>query len=303
MKRRKVVISAKQAADGARPRSKEKTRGEPPSRASRSEARLASEKGKSKISKQKRIARERRLAVRRRRAILIIVLSALALLLIAFGVFSIYQSDLFKITTVTVEGNDRLSDESVRVAASIPEEETLLRLSTPEIEERIKRDPWVSAATVSRRFPSTVVIDVEERVPVAMLDVGDSSFFLLDARGYILARQTPDETVTAVVIRDVGDVETTPGVRPRSEPLKNALEVWNGLSPQMREMVRAISAPSVGETALITEDGVEIFVGPSVDITRKEEIAREIMTEHAGSVVYINVRSIERPTWRALETF
>lgn len=303
MKRRKVVISAKQAADGARPRSKEKTRDEPPRRASRSEARLASEKGKSKISKQKRIARERRLAVRRRRAILVIVLLALALLLIAFGVFSIYQSDLFRITTVTVEGNDRLSDESVRAAASIPEDETLLRLSTLETEERIKRDPWVSDATVSRRFPGTVIIDVEERVPVAMLDVGDSSFLLLDASGYILARQTPDETVTALVIRDVGDVETTPGVRPSSEPLKNALEVWNGLSPQMREMVRAISAPSVGETALITEDGVEVFVGSSVDIARKEEIAREIMTEHAGSVVYINVRSIERPTWRALETF
>lgn len=303
MKRKKVVISARQAADGARPRPKDKTRSELHRRTSPTDARLASERGKSKISRNKRAARERRLAARRRKAVLVITLSAMAVLSVAFGAFSVYQSDLFKITTVTVEGNDRLSDNSVRAAAAIPEDETLLRLSASEAEERVERDPWVLSATVSRRFPGTVVIEVDERVPVAMLDVGDSSFLLLDAQGYILARETPDETVTAVVIRDVGDVKTTPGARPASEPLKNALEVWSGLSPQMREMVRAISAPSVGETALITEDGIEIFVGPSVDIARKEEIAREIMTEHAGSVVYINVRSIERPTWRALETF
>lgn len=302
MKRKKVVISAKQVA-GGRSSAKPKAKQDFTRRQSSSKSRLDLEKGKSKISTQKRAARERRLAVRRRKAILVIALSGLTAILTVAGVVSIYQSDLFAIETVKVSGNDRLSDESVRETASIPEGETLLRLSTAEVEERIKRDPWVFDVTVSRRFPDTVIIDVEERVPVAMLDVGDSSFFFLDAYGYVLARQIPDETVTAVVIRDVSGVEVTPGTRPDSDSLQNAIEVWNGLSPRMRETVRAISAPSVGETALITQDGIEIFVGPSADIQKKEEIAREIMAEHAGSVVYINVRSIERPTWRALEPF
>jgi len=304
MKRRKVVISSEQSAARGRSNTKPKVEQDFARRYSRSESRLDPEKGKSKISKQKRAARERRLAARRRKAILGIALSGLAVVLVAAGAVSIYQSDLFTIKTVTVVGNDRLSEEAVREAASIPEGETLLRLSTAKAEEGIKRDSWVFDATVSRRFPSSVIIDVEERVPVAMLDVGDSSFFFLDALGYVLARQTPDETtVTTVVIRDVSDVEATPGVRPNSDSLQNAIEVWNGLSPRMREIVRAISAPAVGETALITQDGIEIFVGSSADIQKKEEIAREIMTEHAGSVVYINVRSIERPTWRALEAF
>jgi cell division protein FtsQ len=66
-------------------------------------------------------------------------------------------------------------------------------------------------------------------------------------------------------------------------------------------MTRAISAPTIDKTAILTNDDVEIFVGDAAQIAEKDQIARGILAREKGKVVYINVRVVERPTWRGLE--
>jgi cell division protein FtsQ len=58
----------------------------------------------------------------------------------------------------------------------------------------------------------------------------------------------------------------------------------------------------VDKTALITVDDVEIYIGESTQLAEKDRIAREILDREKGKVVYINVRVVDRPTWRGLET-
>ncbi len=215
---------------------------------------------------------------------------------------SIYRSALFTVETIEVMGNTRLTTEEVRSLAAVPADTTLLRMAGSAIEERVESSPWVAGAVVSREFPDTVRIRVSERTPVALLDIGTAAFSLVDGDGYVLAEQTPEETVTIVVIRDVEDLEPVPGIRLESEALLNALQVWQGLSPEMRGLTRAISAPTVDRTALITKDDVEIFVGSAHDIARKDAVARTILAEQAGTVAYINVRTVDRPTWRGLDS-
>jgi cell division protein FtsQ len=135
---------------------------------------------------------------------------------------------------------------------------------------------------------------------VALVDAGGVSLWLIDASGVILEQHTPDATLTVTVVRDVEGLDPIPGRKTLSEPLLNAIDVLEGLSPELRSMVRAISAPSIDKTSLITHEDIEIFIGSVDDLDKKDRVARQILEEQAGDVVYINVRTVDRPTWRGL---
>ena len=47
-------------------------------------------------------------------------------------------------------------------------------------------------------------------------------------------------------------------------------------------------------------NGVEIAFGDSSDIRDKERVCLELMREHPGKIAYINVRTVNKPIWRAV---
>ncbi|MDZ4179624.1 MAG: FtsQ-type POTRA domain-containing protein [Coriobacteriia bacterium] len=215
---------------------------------------------------------------------------------------SIYQSALFSVRAVEVTGITRLTADEVRALAALAPDATLLRFDGASVQERVEASPWVAEAAVSREFPDTIRIRIDERVPFALVDVGRETYYVVDATGHVLAEQTPDETVTVVVVRDVEDLELSVGSRASSAALQNALAVWDGLGPELKDRTRTISAPTVDRTALITIDDIEIIFGSVEGVERKDAVARSILSEQAGGVVYINVRTVDRPTWRGLES-
>ena len=48
------------------------------------------------------------------------------------------------------------------------------------------------------------------------------------------------------------------------------------------------------------ESGVEIAFGPAQSIREKERVCLQILNDNPGKVAYINVRVVDRPTWRSL---
>lgn len=300
MKRRRTVISSQIPRKGAANKSKPRAKGDT-SRSIRPGGHpRATGQNRSTLSSRKRIVREQRQHARTRRQLLIVGAITIALFVLVSSVVAVVRSDIFKIRSVDVVGSTRLTEQEVIDLARLPANETLLRVAAADIEARIEKSPWVASADVSRRLPATLRISITERVPAAILDTGEE-LYTIDRLGNVLEQQVSTETAQTLVIRDIQDIEPVVGSRPDSEALQNALQVYGALDQQMLGLTRAISAPTVDETAIITEDGVEIFVGAAESMPEKQQIAFAILQERAGKVVYINVRSIERPTWRALE--
>ncbi|MDZ4177649.1 MAG: FtsQ-type POTRA domain-containing protein [Coriobacteriia bacterium] len=253
------------------------------------------------MARSKRLQREKRIAAQRTRINVNLILILAGVIGVILLIVGIYRSDLFSIQVVDVTGNTRLTADEVRGLAAVPQDATLLRFDGASVQERVEDSPWVAEAAVSREFPDTVRIRVDERVPFALVDAGGATYFVVDSIGHVLAEQTPDETVTVVVIRDVEDLELSVGSRAPSAALRNALAVWEGLGPELRARTRTISAPTVDRTTLITNEDIEIIIGSAEGVERKDTVARSILAEQAGSVVYINVRTVDRPTWRGLD--
>lgn len=230
----------------------------------------------------------------------VVVLALLAVVAAIWGVNALLDASVFAVESVEVTGVTRLTEQHVIDLAGIPGDATLLNIGTAKIVQRIEADPWVDSVELDRDFPSTLKIAVTERVPVVMVDAGGTDLWLVDADATWLGPRTADDTDT-VTIRDVADLEPAAGTKATSKELINAIAVARGIGEELRSATRAVSAPSIEKTAIITNDDIEVFVGDAENITDKARIATEILEREKGKVVYINVRVVDRPTWRGLE--
>jgi len=226
-----------------------------------------------------------------------LVVGAIALIWLAWT--GITNSGLFAIEQVTVEGARELSPEEVVAVAAIEPGETLLGIDEDAVVGRLEGLSWVERADVVRRYPSTALLRIEERERFVMLDLGET-FWALDRQGRALGESMPVTATPAPLLRDVPAVTPVPGEVIDTEEVRNAIQVLTGISPELREMVRVISSPSAGETSLITESNIEIMIGPAEQLREKSSLALEIIAEQGSAVVFIDVRSLERPISRGL---
>lgn len=242
-----------------------------------------------------------RLSKQRRGGRLRILVAVVAGVAVIAGAVWLYRSPAFRVKRVDVVGVRRLTAAQVRSLAKVPRDATLLRLPAAEIEARLAKSPWISAAEVTRDFPDGVRIRVTERSPLALVTTSGKARWLVDKTGVWLAPQSMSATSALIVVRDVTGLDPVAGRKTQSETLINALEVISQLDSTMSSATAEVSAPSIDKTALVTKNDVEVFVGPSDDIGRKLQVAEQILKDQAGKVVYINVRTVDRPTWRGLE--
>ena len=253
-----------------------------------------------RISAAKKEERERRQrGIRLRRAALVVVAVAAAVLLV-WGALAATRAPMFRVDSIQTIGGRHLDRAAILKIAAIPPNTALPWLPVSAIERRLERSAWVEKARVSRDYPSTVRIAIQERRPVAVVDAGGTDLWVVSTDGHWLGRRSAEES-GVVVVRDVGDVKPAVGARVVSKELLNAVKVATGMSPQLKAMTRAISASTVDKTAIITNDDVEIYIGSATQLAAKDRLIREILRREKGKVVYINVRVVERPTWRGLD--
>jgi cell division protein FtsQ len=123
----------------------------------------------------------------RRLAVLLATVLGTALL-----VFLLLFSSVLGARTVDVIGANLLSADDVRAAAGVSAGHPLLRLDAGEVADRVRRLPPVAGVQVQRSWPSTVIIRITERAPLAFAPV-DGGVQLVDATGlrYATVPQPP----------------------------------------------------------------------------------------------------------------
>ena len=92
-------------------------------------------------------------------------------------------SDLFRVEQIVVQGNSRLTEQQIAALSDIQIGINTFSLDLGLIGRKIEENPWVQQADVRRIFPRQVVIDLKERRPVAIINLG--YLYYLDDRGEI----------------------------------------------------------------------------------------------------------------------
>ncbi|MEY8461427.1 FtsQ-type POTRA domain-containing protein [Eggerthellaceae bacterium 24-137] len=257
---------------------------------------------------------------KRSRAFRVIVSLAIVAAVVGVAYAGLYFSSAFTIEKVEVTGADHLTSDEMAVLAAVPQGTTLLNVDAGAVADSVVRDAWVADVKVNRHFPDTLEIAVTERKIAAVVDVvadnakttqhwaiASDGMWLMEIPdqdselGQAISPQIYEDANSVLHIKDV-PFGLTPevGTYCADGNVNNALKILDGLTGELADQVKTVSATDAQSTLLTLENGIQIAFGTADDIRDKERICLKIMEQNAGKVAYINVRVPDRPTWRAV---
>jgi cell division protein FtsQ len=94
-------------------------------------------------------------------------------------------STLFSLRNVRISGNQTLSEEVIIREAGLQLGKSLMATDLGKVRERLRGHVLIRDAAVIRRLPSEIIIEVEERVPAAVVR-GDRDY-LVDGEGVVMS--------------------------------------------------------------------------------------------------------------------
>jgi cell division protein FtsQ len=74
----------------------------------------------------------------------------------------------FRLQTVTISGAHELSEKQILNAAGVGPTNSLLMLDVVKLRERLKTLPFVKEASVAKLYPNRLLIEIQERQPIAL---------------------------------------------------------------------------------------------------------------------------------------
>jgi len=224
--------------------------------------------------------RSRRIGVRRdagrRRLRRVTVALSIVALVMAAAVAT--RTPLLDVDHVTVRGTDRTSVEDVRRAAGVDRGEPLLGVDAGAVARRVERLPWVASARVERAWPSTLEVQVTERVPVAVVQVTEARAAVVDAEGWVVsieARQAdaPAGPAEPLVLTGIAG-RVAEGER-LDDDARAALAVAAAVAERMPGEVSSVST----ELDATLVDGGAIRFGSDEDLAAKVTAAKTVLSD------------------------
>ena len=162
----------------------------------------------------------------------VLLLSALGLVVRVV----LYDSRLFDVQGVQVEGISTLPETDIVGAAAVPIGAPLASIDLGDVAARVAQVPAVATAVVTRSWPHTVTVTVVERAPGGLGHARPPGSQLVDAGGVVYPG-TPPPGLPRLVFGAVG---------PDDPATRAALAALATLPPPLRSQVLTVDATVAG---------------------------------------------------------
>ncbi|TNF71029.1 MAG: FtsQ-type POTRA domain-containing protein [Acidobacteria bacterium] len=144
-----------------------------------------------------------------RRSLWVALLKPLAAAVLLVGIPAaagmwILRSPRFVLRDLEVTAGERVTSAWVAAELERYRGQHLLWLSLNDIEGRLLRHAWIGGAEIRKQLPDGLVVNVIERVPVALLR-HDGEIFYVDSAGREIEKLDSRETAPDLVVIDVSD--------------------------------------------------------------------------------------------------
>lgn len=200
----------------------------------------------------------------------------LGVLLVLGGLtWLIYGTPVLGVRDVRVVGTELLTTEQVRQAVGVPDDEPLARVDLDHVRARVRAIPAVDRVVVRRSWPSTLVVEVVERTPVAAVPSG-RQFTLIDRSG-VPYQQVGAKPADLPLMR-----LATPG--PADEDTRSGLTVLGALSSQLRQQLVAVSVAAPAQIKLELRQGRTVVWGDDTQSDTKSQVATALLKRAASEI-------------------
>jgi cell division protein FtsQ len=221
--------------------------------------------------------------------------SLLFIVLLVLAGYILFRSPLFQVRRLEVTGTRLLQPAQIRKLAGINPGENIFAVNLGQAQKKIALLPLVKTAVLRRILPSTVLIEVTERTPVALLQEG-SVFAEVDRDGYYLQQGNVDITGLPL-LTGIRAVLPAPGRKVDAPGLAPVLQFVAGLPPGLAPMLSEVHVESDGQLVLTTLYGVPVLVGDATDPAGKGELLLAILQQlgRKRPIAYIDLASVKSP--------
>lgn len=142
-------------------------------------------KPKKKKKKTKKLTKKQEIARKKRKAFLRLVKWTTLILLLIGGGIGFLLSSFFNIKEIEIIGNNKLTKDEVISLSQIEIEENTFKLSKNKVEKNIKQNAYVESVKIKRNLPSTILIEIEERIPTYMITFANA-YAYINNQGYFV---------------------------------------------------------------------------------------------------------------------
>jgi len=171
-----------------------------------------------------------------------------------FCLFFIYfysvlvSSSYFLVKEISVRGLKELTEKDVLSDADIRPAVNLLAVNTDAIIRKVRSNHWVEDVYVGRELPDTLVLEIKERIPLALVKM-EHDFYLMDVKGFVFKRLGRDDEIDLPIVTG----------------LKEKVNIQNKILLRTLELLKAIGhSPEYAYLGTISEIHVDPLFGISL---------------------------------------
>jgi len=213
---------------------------------------------------------------------------------------------IWRIHKVEVKGAVYIPQGKIKGLARVPMNENIFMLDPAEIKERFAKTVQIKDLHIKRKLPGTVVIEIKERRPFAIVNIG-STPAIMDNEGYIIAKSGLSSSIYRA---DLGKLPVIRGVG------RNVLDKNGRLLPTEtmfidQTIILLSSFLDIGSVqielsdrdnvSVYIEDILRVKIGNYDKIEKKIGVLKALLIpakEKLEKVAYIDVRVPDDPVIR-----
>ena len=215
----------------------------------------------------------------RRRPWLLAAWLAGVLVLLAGGVWLVEFSPVLVARSVLVGGVPQGSLADITRRAAVPMGTPLARLDTAAIARRVIATGTLANVTVSRSWPSTVVISASPRVPVLAVKNPQGEVQVVDAQGIAFATvSSPPKGVPVI---------NTVEIPPSKDSLRAAIAVLEALSSVQRSSVTGVTVSGANMVTLKL-GAVTVVWGGASEPELKVKVMTTLLTQKGVGMIDVS---------------
>lgn len=198
----------------------------------------------------------------------------------------IFASPVFAVRDIEVRGLHRLPEPEIEALAAGQVGRSIALVSPQAVSDRVADLPLVRSVTVTRSWPSTLVVSVTEREPIAGVPSG-KKIALVDGDGVVV--ETVAKIPAGLPLLDVDLARTG------AQTLRAAREVADDIPASLRGGVRSVRASSPDAVSFQLSDGTTVVWGSAQDGDRKAAALLAVRPRRLGARVVIDVSAPDAP--------
>jgi len=195
-----------------------------------------------------------------------------------------------------VRGNEYISEEQIISIANIGIGENIFKVDLNTAKANLELISMIKEVQVDRSLPSSVVINVLERKPFALLPAREG-FIKVDEEGIYL-QEARAGTPGLPVLTGIEYELPNPGQAVQAERLGDALKVITGLPASVVASLSEVHTAEDGQIILYALEGIQCRLGLAMEIPEKGAILEQLLqqlSKQKDKINYIDLSCAGQP--------